>query len=120
MRSMLKVDVKTDAAGVGRKILSGMPRARLALARAVLASCEPYVPYNTGALCRSGLAGDGFVTWTASHAARCYYSSRPFRKEKHPQACGQWFEAAMAVSLDVWQKETAKALAGAEKEGTDG
>ena len=120
MSSMLKVDVKTDAAGMGKKILSRVPQAKLALARAVLASCEPYVPYNTGALCRSGTAGDGSVTWTASHAARCYYSRRPFRKDKHLQACGQWFEAAKAVSLAKWQKETAEALAGAEKEGTDG
>ena len=120
MRSMLKVDVKIDTAGLTRKILSGVPQASRVLTQAVLASCEPYVPYNTGALCRSGMAGDGFVTWTASHAARCYYSRRPFRKEKHPQACGQWFEAAKAVSLADWQQTTAKALAGAGKEGTDG
>ena len=120
MRSMLKVDVKTDAAGVGRKLLSGVPRAKLALAQAVLASCEPYVPYDTGALCQSGMAGDGMVHWSASHAARCYYSRRPFRKDKHPQACGQWFEAAKAVSLAEWQRETAKAWTSAEGEGANG
>lgn len=117
MRSMLKADVHINAAGIPEKLLSGVPRARRALAQAVLTSCEPFVPYNTGALCRSGTAGDGFVTYTAGHAARCYYSRRPFRRDKHPQACGQWFEAAKAVSLSQWRQETAKALTGTGKEG---
>ena len=115
MNRMLKVDVKVSAAAVGAKILSRVPRAKQALAQAVLASSEPYVPYNTGELCRSGQAGEGIVTYTAGHAAKCYYSSRPFRKTKHPHACGQWFEAAKAVSLEEWRQNTADALAGKEK-----
>ncbi|MBQ8640646.1 MAG: hypothetical protein IJ480_00380 [Clostridia bacterium] len=110
---MIKWEVRVSE-GTGRRILSGIPRARTALAQAVLASCEPYVPYNTGELCRSGQAGEGIVTYTASHAARCYYSRRPFRKDKHPQACAQWFEAAKAVSLAEWRKKTALALGGKE------
>ena len=100
--------------GTGRRILDRVPRAKTALAQAVLRSCEPYVPYNTGELCRSGQAGAGFVTYTAAHAARCYYSRRPFRKDKHPQACAQWLEAAKAVSLPEWRRVTAQALAGKE------
>lgn len=114
MNRMLKVDVQVSAA-VGAKLLSRVPQAKRALAQAVLAASEPYVPYNTGELCRSGQAGDGTVTYTAGHAAKCYYSSRPFRKTKHPQACAQWFEAAKAVSLEDWRQKTAAALAGKEK-----
>jgi len=110
MSSMLKLGVKIDTAGIGDRILSRIPQAKLALAQAVLASSEPYVPYDTGELCRSGGASVGLVTWTAGHAAKCYYSRRPFRKEKHPQACAQWFEAARAVSMDEWRRKTAQVL----------
>lgn len=39
-----------------------------ALGKAVLASCEPYVPYRTGRLARSGTASGGIVSWTAPYA----------------------------------------------------
>lgn len=115
MNSMLKVGVQVNTAAVSAKILSRVPLARQVLAQAVLASSEPYVPYSTGELCRSGAAGEGIVTWSAGHAAKCYYSSRPFRKTKHPQACAGWFEAAKAVSLEEWRTKTARTLAGKEK-----
>ena len=117
MGSMMKLEVRV--AGIpGEKLLSRVPQAQRILARAVLASCEPFVPYDTGALCRSGQAGDGVVTYTADHAAKCYYSRRPFRKDKHPQACAGWFEAAKAVSLEAWRRETALALLGEQQAGT--
>lgn len=115
MRSMMKVEIRVTGMP-GEKLLSRVPQAQRILARAVLASCEPFVPYNTGALCRSGQAGDNAVLYTAGHAAKCYYSRRPFRKDKHPQACAGWFEAAKAVSLETWRAETAQALLGTGKE----
>ena len=88
-----------------------------ALGAAVLASCTPYVPYRTGALCRSGkvLTG-GIVSWTAPYAHDCYYAARPFSREKHPLATAGWFEAAKAVSLDEWRQAAARAIGAAGKD----
>ena len=88
-----------------------------ALGKAVLASCEPYVPYRTGRLARSGTASGGIVSWTAPYAHDCYYAQRPFRREKHPLATAGWFEAAKAVDRDVWQRAVVDAFGNGQKGG---
>lgn len=88
-----------------------------ALGRAVLTSCEPYVPYRTGELARSGTASGGIISWSAPHAHDCYYAQRPFRREKHPLATAGWFEAAKAVDLAVWRRAAAEAFGGTEQKG---
>lgn len=108
----MRFTVTYDPGTLRRAVMDRVPAAKQALAEAVLASCEPFVPYNTGALCRSGTAEGGMVRYTAAHAAKCYYSRRPFRKEKHPHATAAWFEAAKAVSMEDWRRTVGQALTG--------
>lgn len=88
-----------------------------ALGKAVLASCDPYVPYRTGRLARSGTASGGIVSWTAPYAHDCYYANRPFRREVHPLAVAGWFEAAKAVDLEIWRRKVADTLGNGQKGG---
>lgn len=79
----------------------------------VLKHCDPYVPMRTGNLVGSGIRGtdigSGEVVYNAPYAKRMYYGvGLNFSKDKHPQACAQWFEKAKAVHKKEW-------LAGAEK-----
>ena len=87
------------------------------LGDAVMADCEIYVPYDTGALCRSvrrgGVTeGDGTigcdVIWSAPHAAAVYYGDARgirYHTEHHAHARARWFEGARASTGVRW-KET--------------
>lgn len=112
---MVKVTVSFPGGGMDKMLSSRIPAASRELQRAVIASCEPFVPYRTGELCRSaeasGTGMQGTVVYTASHAARCYYAERPFSRKVHPQACARWFEAAKAADLGLWRQRTAAVLA---------
>ena len=93
-----------------------LPGAVRAVESAVLNSCEPFVPYRTGQLCRSGHTSgvglQGSVTWSAPHAAECYYASRSFGKKHHPHATSRWFEAAKAKDMEQWRMAAADVLTG--------
>ena len=108
------VKVTVSASGIGDVFLSRLPGASLRLQQAVIASCEPFVPYRTGELCRSAVTeGEGMsgkVVYTAPHASMCYYADRPFSRKVHPQACAHWFEAAKAADLAAWTDAVAAAL----------
>lgn len=116
---MIEVTIRAD--GIGDMISGRIPAASAALQRAVIASCEPFVPYRTGELCRSasasGVGRNGTVVYTAPHASLCYYADRPFSRKHHPHACARWFEAAKSADLERWKRVTADALAG---KGADG
>lgn len=111
---MVKVTISAD--GIGNALLARVPSAARQVQEAVIASCEPFVPYRTGELCRSavpmGSGMDGMVVYTAPHASLCYYAERPFSKKVHPQACAHWFEAAKAADLAKWIGTAASALSG--------
>ena len=73
----------------------------------VLKDCQPFVPMRTGNLMNSGLTGTtlgkGKVIYTAPYARRMYYGVNfHFSKDKHPQACAQWFEKAKAINKEKW------------------
>ncbi|MGN1346530.1 MAG: minor capsid protein [Eubacteriales bacterium] len=108
------VKVTMSASGVAEPLLARIPAAVRAVEQAVIASCEPFVPYRTGALCRSaapaGEGTEGLVVYTAPYASLCYYAERPFRTRYHPQACAHWFEAARAVDLEHWAETAASVL----------
>ncbi len=109
---MVKVTISADR--IGNALTARIPSASRRLQEAVIASCDPFVPYRTGELCRSavpmGSGEDGMVVYTAPHAALCYYAERPFSKKVHPQACAHWFEAAKAADLAKWIAAAASAL----------
>ena len=75
----------------------------------VLKDSSPYVPMRTGDLMRSGIAGtklgSGKVNYVMPYAKAMYYGLKfRFSKDKHPQACAQWFEVSKAVHLNDWIK----------------
>lgn len=108
------VKVTISANGLGAGLLARIPTAVRQVEQAVIASCEPFVPYDTGELCRSVVAaGDGangMIVYTAPHASLCYYAERKFGQKHHPQACAHWFEAAKGVDLAKWVSTAASAL----------
>lgn len=75
----------------------------------VLKDCHDYVPWRTGKLAGSGISGttigSGKIVYNAPYAKSCYYAkNRNFSKDKHPQACAQWFEKAKAAKKKDWIK----------------
>ena len=117
---MLKITV--SASGIGNALLSRIPNASRQVQQAVIASCEPFVPYRTGELCRSAVAvgtgTEGMVVYTAPHASLCYYADRPFSGKHHPRACAHWFEAAKAADLSRWIQTAVSPLSGSRPTGT--
>ncbi len=83
----------------------------------VLKDSAPYVPMRTGNLMNSGntgtVIGSGEVIYNAPYAKACYYAvNRQFSKQKHPQACAQWFEKAKTAHIDSWVKGVQKIIRG--------
>lgn len=83
----------------------------------VLRTSAPYVPMRYGDLMRSGdkgtKIGSGEVEYIAPYAKRMYYGlSYNFSKDKHPQACAQWFEKAKAANIDAWKNGVQKIIGG--------
>lgn len=89
--------------------------AKFAVAENVLADCSEYVPYETGALRRSGdteqPSGDGpaKVVWgkdadTAKYARVQYFGvnfDHP-RRPNNSKGCAKWFEKAKAERKAEW------------------
>lgn len=83
----------------------------------VLRTSAPYVPMRSGELMRSGdkgtKIGSGEVEYNAPYAKRMYYGlSFNFSKDKHPQACAQWFEKAKVANIDDWKNGVQKIIGG--------
>ena len=82
-------------------------RAQRFLDSEVLRDSAPFTPMRTGYLMKSGntgtVLGSGKVIYNAPHAKKCYYGLHMnFSKDKHPQACAQWFEPAKASKKSAW------------------
>ena len=84
-------------------------RAQKFLDNEVLKDNDPFVPFRYGNLRNSGITGtsigSGKVQYNAPYAKPMYYGIHlHFSKDKHPQACAQWFEKAKATKKDAWIK----------------
>ncbi len=83
----------------------------------VLRDSAPYVPMRSGNLMNSGttgtVIGSGKVEYNAPYARYMYYGvGFHFSKDKHPQACAQWFEKAKAAKKDAWLDGVNKIMKG--------
>ncbi len=106
----ISADIKLDRFNTQRN------RAQAWLDNQVIVDSTPYVPMNTGNLYRSAISGtqlgSGLVVWDCVYARNLYYGlDYNFRKDKHPDAQAQWFEAAKAANKSTWI-EMAKRLGG--------
>ena len=100
-----KIDINIDAC-VSR-FHPRYKKAQMYLDNEVLKDSAPYVPMRTGNLMKSGQLGtkigSGEIVYNAPYARRMYYgTSFNFSKDKHPQACAQWFEKAKATKKKDW------------------
>lgn len=83
----------------------------------VIKDTTPYVPMDTGTLYKSAILetkiGSGVVVWKTPYARAMYYGTTlNFRKDKHPNAQAQWFEASKAVNKEKWIRTTRKIAGG--------
>lgn len=103
--------------GTVSRLEGDVERAQKWLDNEVLKDCEPFVPMRTGNLMNSGISGTtlgkGEVIYSAPYANRMYYgTSFNFSKEKHPQACAQWFEKAKSLHKEDWRQGVQKIVKG--------
>lgn len=103
-------------------------RAQMWLDNQVLTDCDPYVPFKSGVLRKTGILGtvpgSGVVEWDAPYARYQYYGKvmigTPPKKltdiplqYHHPGTCAYWFEKAKGLCKRAW-------LAGVRKLGGGG
>lgn len=102
----MKITVKMNEQYTKDRFSVKYRKAQQWLDNEVLKDSDPYCPFRTGNLVRSGQRGtqlgSGKVVYNAPYAARCYYGKFNFSKAKHPQACRQWFEKAKASCKNKW------------------
>ncbi len=81
-------------------------QAQIYLDNEVLRDSEPYVPFASGNLARSGQRGtkigSGKVLYNAPYARSQYYTKPRKSTDRHPHATMHWFEKAKAVNLQKW------------------
>ena len=113
--SKVSVRLELDTPQVTNRFEARFQRAQRFLDSEVLRCSAPYVPMRDGNLMRSGTngtkLGSGQVIYNAPYAKRNYYGlTFHFSKDKHPQACAQWFEKSKATSKDDWLNGVAKII----------
>lgn len=113
----MKVRLELNVPAVNARFDARFDKAQKFLDSEVLRCSAPYVPMRTGALMRSGTngtkIGSGKIVYNAPYARIMYYGkSFRFSKDKHPQACAQWFEKAKAAHKDAWTNGVAEIIKG--------
>lgn len=105
------VAVKFDARSVAQALKARAKAAERALSGRVLSDCEPFVPYDTGALSQSGVVGEGVIVYDVPYAQVVYHGAgMRFQTEKHPLATAAWFEAAKAAHAAEWVRAAGEAF----------
>lgn len=115
----MKISVKLDlnVPATVNRLNPCFQKAQTFLDSEVLRTSAPYVPMRSGALMRSGTTGTkigtGKIVYNTPYAKRKYYGfGFHFSKDKHPQACAQWFEKAKATHKDAWLQGVSKIIKG--------
>lgn len=114
---------EVDTKGLQSKFAQANEAALCALAKNARADCQPYIPYETGALRRSGKEiiqnGTAYIEWggdakTSQYARVQYYKTlnhaTPGNAANALQATDHWVEHARAVRGSAWEKLYAKVL----------
>ena len=108
------VDTSFDTAALASRLEQACMQAAEQVGHAVIADCEPYVPYDTGLLCRSVRCGAAVrtevgwgcdVIWSAPYASAVYHADARgvrFRTEHHTLAQARWFDAAQRAHGEDW------------------
>lgn len=120
MSKSVSVRIIMDVPNVVSRFNPKFQLAQKRLDSEVLRTSAPFVPMRTGALMRSGTngtkLGTGEIVYDTPYAKKMYYGlNYNFSKDKHPQACAQWFEKAKAIHFDDWMKTVSQTIKGDEK-----
>lgn len=97
-----------DAAAKAR-ISAAIHKAQMKLDQQVINDSNYYVPLKTSTLQKSAIIntvlGSGLVKWRTPYARAQYYGVNfDHSKQRNPNACAKWFEAAKAHKLKDWEK----------------
>lgn len=109
--SGLTFEVKSslNEGAIKSDIEDGLKRAQAPLDAVVLADSNFFIPKKEGILEKSSIIdtrlGSGQVVWTTSYAKTQYYGVNfNHSKQRNPNACAKWFEAAKARWLEKWTR----------------
>lgn len=97
-----------DAAAKAR-ISAAIHKAQMKLDQQVINDSNYYVPLKTSTLQKSAIIntvlGSGLVKWRTPYARAQYYGVNfDHSKQRNPNACAKWFDAAKARKLKDWEK----------------
>ena len=74
-------------------------------AKVLAEMCDPYVPYDTGALANNITVDAEGVTYNQPYATKVYEGTGiRFNQEKHPLATAQWDQAMLQSQGDEFDK----------------
>lgn len=98
-----------DDAAAKARTSAAIHNAQIKLDQQVITDSNYYVPLKTSTLQKSAIIntvlGSGEVKWVTPYARRQYYGVNfDHSKQRNPNACARWFEAAKARKMEQWRK----------------
>lgn len=94
------------------------PEVRTAINQVYADMCDPYVPYDMGALANTAQVTDKGVTYTQPYARRQYFGEEIHHKtEYHPLATARWNEVMLADHGDEFIAEASQIIRRAFRKG---
>ena len=105
---ILDINVNVDSEKIRRELEQKARKAQEVLDSAVLSDSNYFIPKDSHTLENSGIdatvIGSGVVVWDAPYAKTQYYGENfDHSKQRNPNACAKWFEAAKARYLKKWE-----------------
>lgn len=103
------VTANFDDAATKAKLTAAIHKAQMKLDQQVITDSNYYVPLKTSTLQKSAIIntviGSGEIVWRTDYARRQYYGVNfDHTKQRNPNACAKWFEAAKARKMEQWRK----------------
>ena len=98
-----------NEAATRARLKAAVKRAQMKLDTQVITDSNYFVPKDTTTLEKSAVIntviGSGLIKWKTPYARSQYYGDGfDHSKQRNPNACAKWFEAAKARWLDKWRK----------------
>lgn len=102
----MSVKLDFSASVLQKQIEDDLKNAVIKTLHGVVKDIEPYVPYDTGELCKSVKVDENnlSIVWTAPHAEYVYDmpKTNSFSKEVNTQATSNWVGEALSAHNKKW------------------
>ena len=103
------VTANFNDAAAKAKLTAAIHKAQTKLDQQVITDSNYYVPIKTHTMENSAIIntvlGSGLVKWRTDYVRRQYYGVNfDHSKQRNPNACAKWFEAAKARKMEQWRK----------------